>query len=284
MSREEIELLNVNEELIKNEKPNGFAIKKNKLLMMIKKLPSNIYKLTVLFLATVADFIPDFVRKVPLIGYGVDFIAGLGKNFVEQVASDEFFDKVICPLVGIVVDENNPAYTRGFFEFTHHKGDYFEISLAIKSIATFVMEHPALVLAGGAVVAGIAYKLVSGIVKGISRKVKYNKLNDKQKQIYQLLSQILKKARKIKKVDNGNILVKDLVITYNITDHLREYPQMLDQLSVILLKLKEAIEKKNDTKYEEYRVELENKVFAFDKEHGNLLNKEMNLIENPKSK
>ena len=59
----EIEILRVNTDLIEQEKTNGFKIQKSKLSVFIKKLPSNIYKLVVLFLGAVADRIPNFLSR-----------------------------------------------------------------------------------------------------------------------------------------------------------------------------------------------------------------------------
>lgn len=279
LDNKDIEVLNVNKELINAEKPNGFKIQKNNLLMILKKVPKNIYRLVVVFLAAIGDAVPGFVSKIPLLGYGVDAIKAYGENFLAQMASDEFFDSFICPMVGITPDFDNNIYTRAYTEFTHHKGQYFQLSMTIKTITTFVVEHPALILAGGAALLGLAYKVGSAIIKKISRKIKFNELNDKQKKIYEILKEILRKARKIKKVENGDILVKDLNITYEITDHLRDYPDMLDKIYEILLKLDNSITKKNQNEYEKCRIELETCVFDFDKTHGNILNEQMHLVE-----
>jgi len=277
-----VEILNVNRELIQKEKPNGFKIEKANLLMFVKKLPGNIYKLLVLFLATVADFVPNFVSKVPVVGYAVDALRAYADQYVAQAGSDIFFDKVICPLMGIEVDMTSPKYALPYVQYTHHEGKYFQISMAIKTIAQFVMEHPGLVLAGGAAVVGLAYKLISIIFKTIGRKMKFNRMNKKQREIYLLLKDVLKKSGKIKKADNGEILVKDLNITYDIINYLGEYADMLDRIEDILLTLRSAIERKDIEAYEKCRIDLENSVFSFDESHDNILNKEMHLVENTK--
>ena len=278
----DLQVLNVNKELINLEKHNGFNIKKNNFLMFVKKLPGNIYKLVVLLLATIADKVPEFISKVPVIGYGVDFIAAGAKNYVEQVGSDEFFDKILCPLFGIKPDLTSPEYALEYVQWTHHEGELFKYSLLIKTIATFVMEHPALVLAGGAAIAGLAYKLLSTIVKGVSRKVKFNKMNKKQQEVYLLIKSILKKSRKIKKADNGKVLIKDLNITYDIVNYIGEYADMLDNIHNILTRLQAAIDNKNELEYERLRLELETSVFSFDRSHGNILGENLHLEESNK--
>ena len=279
---QDIEVLNVNKELITNEKHNGFAIKKNKALMVLKKIPGNIYSLTVLLLAAIGDAIPDFISRVPLVGLGVDALRALGTQYFTQVTSDTAFDELICPLFNIPVDNvnfENPIYNKAFAEFTHHNGKYFKISLLIKTVSQFAMEHPALIIAGGAALAGFAYKVGSLIIKKMVRSMKYNDMNEKQKETYQLLKEVIKKARKIKKIGNGDILVKDLNITYEIIEHLRDYPDMLDKIEGILTRLKVAIENKDEAEYENCRLDLETSVFTFDNQNDNLLNREMRLIE-----
>ena len=278
----DIEILNVNNELIKSEKPNGFKIKNNNLIMFVKKIPSNLYKLGVLLLATVADIVPNIVSKVPVVGYAFDAIKAAGEQHYAQVASDDFFDNVICPMFGITVDFNSPDYAIPFANYTHHEGKYYKISLLIKTISQFAMEHPGLVLAGGAAIVGLAYKAIAAIVKGVKRKHDFNKMNDKQKDIYLLLKDILKSSRKIKKADNGKVLVKDLNITYDIVNYLGEYADMLDKIQNILQRLQSAIKSKNEVEYEKCRLDLETSVFAFDRNHDNILNKQMHLEEDSK--
>lgn len=284
IKNDDIEVLNVNKELIKQEKHNGFKVKKNYLWMFVKNLPANVYKLTVLLLATIADYIPNIVSKVPIIGYGVDALRALGTQYFTQVTSDEVFDTLICPMFNIPVGFEHNEYNRAFAEFTHHKGEYFKYSLLIKTVAQFAMEHPALIIAGGAAILGLGIKLVETLVKKTVRKVRFNKMNKKQQEIYLLLKDILKKARKIKKAENGKILVKDLNITYDIVNYLGEYVDMLDNIHNILSRLQQAIENKNETEYERCRLDLETSVFNFDMTHGNILNQKMNLIENPPKK
>ena len=277
-----IETLNVNEELIKEEKHNGFKIEKSKLLMFIKKIPGNIYKLVVLFLATVADLVPNFVSKVPGIGYVVDAFRAYAEQYVAQAGSDIFFDNVICPIVGIEVNFTNPDYALQYVQYTHHEGKYFQISMIVKTVAQFAMEHPGLVLAGGAALVGLAYKFVSIILKKMGRAIEFNSMNKKQQDIYRLLKDVLKKSRKIKKSDNGEILVDDLNITYEIVNYLGDYADMLDRIENILINLKGAIEREDQIAYEKCRLELESSVFNFDLEHGNILNKKMHLTEKTK--
>lgn len=278
----EIEILRVNTDLIEQEKTNGFKIQKSKLSVFIKKLPSNIYKLVVLFLGAVADRIPNFLSRIPILNLGVDAIKAYAEQYVSQVGSDVFYDQVLCPLFGITVGNHDTLeYLQPYWEYTNHKGKYFEVSMVIKTISQFVMEHPALVLGGGALVAGLVVKGIAAVYKSIKNKVKFNSMNKKQQEIYLLLKNILKKSRKIKKADNGKILVNDLNITYDIVNYLGEYADMLDQIQSILLKLQTAIENKNENEYEACRLELENSVFSFDRTHDNILNKKMNLIENP---
>ena len=272
-----IEVLTVNKELIKKEDLNGFKIKRRQVLMTLKKIPANIYKLIVILLATVGDALSDIVSKVPGIGYAVDFIRSYAENMVAQVASDECFDKIICPLVGLTVDKNNFDYLNGYWEFTHHEGKYFQLSLLIKSIATFVMEHPALVLAGGAIVAGLIYKLIVSILKSSARLMIYNDSSDKQKEVYLLLKNILKKSRKIKRIKTGQILLNDLEITYEIIGELRNYPDMLNNLYNILYRLKQAIDNNNQTELELCRQELEYCVYTFEFGNDNLLNRKIHL-------
>lgn len=281
---DEIELLRVNKDLIKQEKTNGFKIQKSKLSVFLKKLPSNIYKLVVLFLGAVADRVPDFLSKIPILNYGVDAIKAYAEQYVSQVGSDEFFDQILCPLFGVTVGEHNTLeYLQPYWEYTHHNGKYFQVSLVIKTICEFVMEHPALVIGGGALLAGLVVKGIASVYKSIKNKVKFNSMNKKQQEIYLLLKNILKKSRRIKKADNGKILVNDLNITYDIVNYLGEYADMLDEIQGILIRLQEAIENKNEDEYETCRLELENRVFSFDRTHDNILNKQMNLIENPEN-
>ena len=155
----DIEILNVNEDLIKVEIPNGFRIEKSNFKMTVKNTISNIYKFVVLVIAGLSELIPESLEKIPGLKYAIDYIVGYGKNVVSQIASDEFFDKVVCPIVGLEVDFSSAEYCHAFVEFNHHEGKYFQISMIIKSIATFAMEHPGLVLAGGMALLGLIYKL-----------------------------------------------------------------------------------------------------------------------------
>ena len=143
------------------------------------------------------------------------------------------------------------------------------------------MEHPGLVLAGGVALLGVAYEVISVITKGVSRKIKFNKMSNKQKEVYLLLKDILKKSRKIKKADNGKILVNDLNITCDILNYLGDYVSMLDEIQNILLRLQSAIDTQNENEYEKCRQDLESSVFNFDRNHDNILNKKMHLEENP---
>ena len=274
------EVLSVNNELIQNEKLNGFSIQKSDFWMTIKKIPSNVYKLCIIVVAALSEYASDFLAKVPVLGYAVDLVAAYGKNLVSQVASDEFFDNVICPLIGLEVNFSSPAYCSAFVEFTHHEGKYFQVSMLIKTIATFMMEHPGLVLAGGAIIVGLLVKLITKMIKGLNNSIKYNDMNNEQKEVYQLLKEVLKKSRKIKKGNNGEILVDDLNITYEIIDNLRDYPDMLARIKTILSSLKTAIENNNIDDFEKYRLALERNVLMFEQEHDKLLNKKMHLVQN----
>ena len=212
----------------------------------------------------------------------------MGENYLEQMASDEFFDNVLCPFFGIKVDPipmnnfANPEYTRAFAEFTHHEGSMFGLSLLIKSVATFAMEHPALVVAGGLAIAGVAIKAITAIVKGIAYKVKYKKLNEDQKEIFALIKDILKDSRRIKKGENGKLLLRDLNITYKIVDYLGKYTTLLSDIKGILIQLQTAVELKDTLQYEKCRLALETIVFDFDKKHDNMLEEDLDLIENNK--
>lgn len=275
----DVEVLNVNNELLIDERKNGFKIKNSKLVMTVKKIGSNVYKLAVLLIAAISELVPEFLHKVPLIGYATDAIVAYAKNYGAQYASDEFFNKIICPIFNLPVNIYDPEYCMAYTQFTNHEGKYFQISLIIKTIATFAMEHPGLVLAGGLALAGLVYKLASTILKKYAERMKYHDMNAKQQEVYKILKEVLKKTKKIKKVANGDILVKDLNITFDIIGNLGSYPEMLDRIEDILLNLKNAIEQKNESFYEMYRQELETIVFDFDKVNNNLLNKEMRLIE-----
>lgn len=274
------EILTVNNELIQNEKLNGFTIQKSDFWMTVKKIPSNVYKLCIVVVASLSEFASDFLANVPVLGYAVDLVAAYGKNLVSQVASDEFFDNIICPLFGIEVNFASPAYCSAFVEFTHHEGKYFQVSMLIKTIATFMMEHPGLVLAGGAIIVGLLVKLITKMLKGLNNSIKYNDMNNGQKEVYQLLKEVLKKSRKLKKSNNGEILVDDLKITYEIIDNLRDYPDMLNIIKTILLKLNSAIENNNIDEFEKCRLALESNVFMFEQEHDKYLNKKMHLVQN----
>ena len=285
----DIEVLTVNKDLIVNEKPNGFKIQKSNILMVLKKLPANIYRLTVLLLAFVADSVPNIVSKVPIIGYGVDAVRALGTQYATQAGSDYFFKTFFCPFMGVEVPlEGQKAsyeYLDLYHEFTNIDGEYFNISLAIKSIAQFAIEHPALIIAGGAAIAGLVYKVIKSIIKKVDRKITFSLLNNKQKKIFELLSEILKKRRKLKKSENGKVLVNDLNITYEIVSNLQNYPEMLSKIYGILLDLDSALDKDDIESFEKCRVLLENTVFTFEKENNNYLNNEMKLSENvPKAK
>ncbi len=278
MSNDDIEVLTVNNELIRNEKLNGFDIKKNTFLMFIKDAPGNIYNLCILAVAAISEYVPEILAKVPGIGYLVDLIAAYAKNYASQVVSDEFFDNVICPLIGLEVNFASPEYCSAYVQFTHHEGEYFQISMLLKSIATFAMEHPGLVLAGGALLVGLVIKLFIGICKKISNSINYNSMSDKQKDVYKELKKVLKNSRKIKKTENGKILLTDLNATYQIIENIQDYPDMLNKISELLTRLNKAIQNKDRKSYETIRNELETHVFNFEKENNNLLNKKMRLI------
>ena len=272
----DIEVLNVNEELITQEKHNGFEIKHGKLLMVLKKLPANMYKLAIILLAALTESIPNFISKIP----GINVLAGALVSAAKVYATDEtfkaIFENFIAPLYNITV--NSPEYKDVWYEYTYPDQDKYKyITLPIKSIAMFAMEHPGLVLAGGAALIGVVVKLISAVVK----KVKFNKMNKKQQEVYLLLKKILKKSRKIKESDNGKTLVNDLNITYTIINYLGDYVDMLDTIQDILLRLQSAVDNKDEIEYERCRLDLETSVFTFDREHDNLLNKKMHLIENP---
>ncbi len=283
---DDIEVLNVNKDLIVNEKTNGFKIEKSKVLMVLKKLPVNIYRLTVLLLATIADKVPEFISKVPVIGYGVDALRALATQYTTQAGSDYFFKTFFCPYMGVAVAPEGQLpsyeYLQLYHEFTNVEGAYFHISLAVKTVAQFALEHPALILAGGAALGDLVYKLIKYLIKKLDRKVTYKLLNDKQKRLFELLKEILNKSRRLKKSENGKILVRDLNITYDIVSNLAEYPNMLDKIYDILLRLEKAVEKNDLKAFEQCRIELESGVFLFEKENNNYLNKEMRLVEDTK--
>ena len=273
----DIEVLNVNKDLIKAEQCTGFKIKKSELWVTLKKIPSNIYKLVVILLASLGDVFANVTSKIPGIGYGVDFIRSYAENFVAQLASDECFDKIICPLVGLPVDKNNFDYLNNFWEFTHHEGKYFQLSLTIKAIATFVMEHPALVLAGGALLVGVLYKLVSFILKKMARRIQYNDLGAKQKEVYKQIESVLKKQNKIRKIETGKVLINDLKISYDIIGQLGNHSDMLNKISSILSELNQAIETDNYEEIEKCRTLLESSVYMFEQENDNLLKRTIHL-------
>ena len=278
----DIEILNANNELLQLEVPNGFRIEKSKFTMNIKKIASNIYKLIVLAVAAISEIVPEFLEKVPGLRYAIDFIVGYGKNIVSQIASDEFFDKVVCPMAGLEVSFTSPEYCKAFVEFTHHEGKYFQISMIIKSIATFAIEHPGLVLAGGMALVGLIYKLISTILKKYANRMRYHEMNDNQKEIYLLIKDILKKTKKIKKTNNGDILVNDLNITYKIIDNLNNHPEMLDVIHGILLNIKKSITNNEYDSLEEYRIDLENAVAMFENNNDHILYNKMRLVADKK--
>lgn len=272
----DIEVLNVNKELITQEKHNGFKIKQDKLLMVLKSLPSNMYKLAIILLAALTESIPNFISKIP----GINVLASALVSAAKVYATDEtfkaIFERFIAPLYN--VSAGTSEYQSVWFEYTYpDEPKYKYITFPIKSIAMFAMEHPGLVLAGGAALIGVVVKLISAVVK----KVKFNKMNKKQQEVYLLLKKILKKSRKIKESDNGKTLVNDLNITYTIINYLGDYVDMLDTIQDILLRLQSAVDNKDEIEYERCRLDLETSVFTFDREHDNLLNKKMHLIENP---
>ncbi len=273
----DLELLTVNKELIKTEKHNGFAIKKNKFLMKVKNIPANAYKLAVVGLAAISETVPEFINKIP----GVKYVAGLLVDGAKIYATDQtfevIFNKLIVPYYHLV--EGSDAYKSLWYEFTNSQGAYYSTSVLIRTVALFIMEHPGLVIAGGAVLAGLAYTIVKAIGKGVVNRIKYNKMNDKEKEIYRLLKDILKHARKIKSTENGKILVNDLKITIDIIDHLSDYPHVQDKILLILEELKKALDSKNNSNFEKYRLELETLVFDFEKENGDVLFERMKLIE-----
>ncbi len=94
-----------------------------------------------------------------------------------------------------------------------------------------------------------------------------------------LLKDILKKGKKISHSENGKVLLKDLQITFEIMEHLKDYPDTLAQITRILLALNGALNEKDRKSFEEFRIQLESVVFAFDREHDGLLYNEMGLIE-----
>ncbi len=270
------EILTVNKDIIKVEQHNGFKVNENKFLMHVKKLPQNIYKLSVALLIAVSELVPDIMKKVPVVGYATDLIATFGTTYASNKAYDKIFDDIICPIMKIQF--KSPEYFNAYWDFTHTEGKYYMVSQVIKTIATFAMKHPGLVLAGGAVVAGLAVKIVAGIGKKISERIKFNKLDEKGKDIYLLLKDILKKSRKIKHTENGKVLLKDLSITFDIVNQLKDYPEVKDKIKAVLLKIQDALNKKSDN-YNQYRLELETIVFKFDRKHDSYLNKQIGLLE-----
>lgn len=275
-SNDDIEVLTVNKELIKKEQFNGFKIQKNAVLMFFKKLPKCAYGLVISLLASVAELIPNLASKVPFVGYVFDAVMAYGKNVVAQITADTFFDDIIVPIAGVEKNMDNNAYCKLFTQFNHHEGAYFHITSLIKTLSTFAMEHPGLALAGGSAIATLA-------ITAYANRMRYNDMNSKQQEVYTLLKKVLKKAKKIKKIGNGDILVNDLNITYDIIECIGEYVDMLDTIQSILLRLQEAIENKNETEYERCRLELETSVFNFDRDHDNILNKKMQLVVETKT-
>ena len=299
VNNNDIELLNVNNQIIGNNgliNYNGFKIQKSSAAVRLKKLPGDVYKLCVIALATLSKLVPDFIKNIPGIRYIADYIVTSGEIYVADTGFEKIFENIICPYFGVDVvtpdvfnnlqpgQQLSPKISDYFVlhtQFTNPEGKYYVITNMIKSIITFAVEHPGLVIAGGAVLVGAVIKLITSVVKKIKRTVE---TSEEEKTVMLQIKDVLKSARKIKKNSpNGKVLVKDLKITFDIIHYLDDYPELRNRISGILYQMQQAIQVKNFDNFEQYRLQLENLVFSFERENNNMLFKKMGLVEDTKT-
>jgi len=232
ITNNEVELLTVNKEKIKDSKPIGYENPKTKkTLLKIKKTGETVAKLAVMAAAA--------IMETPILKSAVNAVGAMEANRIMGYISKIVGNIKNMPLTKI---GNEWIQSELYTNMTHPEGKYAWVGYLVHFCVNLAINHPGIIIAGGALLAGfITSKIVYPVIQKIVRMAKgaYQKASSKknaseiQLQVYNDIKKILesKYFKKIKNHYNFGVTLNNAV---KIVGQAKKYETELNNLHNIL--------------------------------------------------
>lgn len=251
---DDVQVLNFNKEKVKDN-PIGFEeVKSGKGKQFLKKTAENISKLAVMVAAAVIQ-IPGIKEAINAFGaMEANGVIGWISKIVGQMK-----DMPLTNIGGQLIQSDL------YNHMSLPKGDYAWVGFLVQFCVNIAVNHPGIVIAGGAALTGfLTSKVVYPIIKKIVRMIKgtyHNRrrignANEMQLNIYNDVKMILK-HRNFKRVKNHSTFKNCLNDVIRVTEAAKEYPDDLNRLHITLQGIYNLIDKREINDYNQSTINVE---------------------------